>query len=259
MSNSKQDLALPSVLSAIPLGLRAPLLSAFCEITKNFKESRWEPAELNGGKLCEVVHTILRGYVDGAYADKPAKPKNMVDACRALEGSPATLNRSVRIQIPRVLLALYEIRNNRGVGHVGGDVEANHMDAVAVVAMSKWIICELVRIFHNTDTETATALVDALSERDIPLIWEVDGKRRVLNPKLSMKHKSLIILYGSSSPIVESTLFEWVEHSNAGVFRRDVLKKAHKDKLIEYDQRSSRVQLSPLGARYVEEQIALDF
>src|SRR5262249_41243927 len=103
-------------------GLRTPLLAAFNEIMRNFRERRWEPSELNGGKLCEVVYSILRGHVDGKMPATPSKPKNMNDACRAIESDPkaTAFPRAVRIQIPRMLVSLYEIRNNRGVGHVGG-------------------------------------------------------------------------------------------------------------------------------------------
>jgi hypothetical protein len=58
--------------------------------------------------------------------NKPSKPRNMVDVARALEGADQNaFPRALRVQIPRVFVALYEIRNNRGVGHVGGDVDPN--------------------------------------------------------------------------------------------------------------------------------------
>lgn len=97
-------------------------------------------------------------------------------------------------QADAVLIALYEIRNNRGVGHVGGEVDANHMDAVAVRYMAKWLVTELVRVFHNLDTTAATEVVDALVEREIPVIWQVGDRRRVLQPKLSMKDRMLLLL-----------------------------------------------------------------
>ena len=37
--------------SQLPERLREELLGAFKEIVTNFSERRWEPAELNGGKL----------------------------------------------------------------------------------------------------------------------------------------------------------------------------------------------------------------
>jgi len=244
------------ILEAIPEKLRSELLSAYEQILRNFRERRWEPAELNGGKLCEIVYTILRGYVDGKFPPKSTKPKNMVDACHSLEKvSAGIFSRSIRIQIPRMLVALYEIRNNRGVGHVGGDVDPNHMDALCVLEMSKWILSELVRIFHGVPIEKATAAVESIVERTLPVVWEVNGKRRVLEPKMSMRDKALVLLYHCMTPVLEANLFDWVEHSNASIFRGNVLRSAHKQKLLEYDQDKGTVLISPRGIDYVENSI----
>lgn len=244
-------------LAHLPTGLRDPLIAAYNEIIRNFRENRWEPSELNGGKLCEVTHTILRGYVDGRYPATPSKPSNMVAACQLLEKADKRFARSVRIQIPRVLIALYEVRNNRGVGHVGGDVSPNHMDAVLVVSMAKWVVAELIRVFHNTDTPTATSIVEGLTEREIPIVWVVDGKQRVLHSELSMREKMLLLLYAAPKPLTESELVSWLEHSNGSVFRRDVLLPTHKTRLIEYDRKMRTVRISPLGARFVEANLPL--
>ena len=243
------------ILGHLPVGLRDELLAALAEIQRNYRERRWEPAELNGGKLCEVAYSILKGHVDGSFPAKASKPPNMVDACRALEAAAATFPRSVRIQIPRMLVALYEIRNNRGVGHVGGDVSANHMDAVCVLQMSKWVIGELVRIFHNTTTEAAEAAVDALSDRELALVWSVAGTRRVLNTSMSMLEKTLVLLYGSADPLSEKDLLAAIEHSNPSVFRRDVLRPADRQRLLEYDESSKLIYLSPVGSARVEDDL----
>jgi hypothetical protein len=240
------------VLSNLPIGLRDELLRAFGEVTNNFRQERWEPSELNGGKLCEIVYSILRGHVDGKFPRRAAKPTNMVDACRALEQSSGH-PRSVRIQIPRMLVALYEIRNNRGVGHVGGDIDANHMDAVAVLYMSKWILAELVRLFHGVDTDTATRVVDALVEREVPWIWVVGDRKRVLVGKITMKDKVMLLMHSETTPVAEADLFSWAEHSNPSAFRRDVLRPAHKALLIDYDASTKLVTLSPRGVRYAED------
>ncbi len=247
-----------ALLSNIPTGLRKPLFAAFQSIEKNYREKRWEPSELNGGKLCEIVYSILKGHIDGKFPSKPTKPKNMVADCKNLEQADSKVfARSARIQIPRMLTALYEIRNNRGVGHVGGDVDPNHMDAVVVVNMAKWIFAELIRLFHGVTTEEAAEAVDCIVEREIPLVWEVGEIKRILNPGLSMKDKMLALLYTCVGSAKESDLVAWTEHSNGAVFRRDVLKKAHKAKLIEYDKTKKEVQLSPLGEQYVEANIDL--
>ncbi len=255
----KPQLVDDEFLSGLPSSLRNELMRAYEEILKNYRERRWEPSELNGGKLCEIVYSILRGCADEKFPHRATKPRNFVDACRKLEESGAHLSRSVRIQIPRMLIALYEVRNNRGVGHVGGDVDPNHMDATCVVEMSKWILSELVRIFHDVTTEAATEKVESLIERTNPLVWKIGENLRVLNPSLSMKDKVLALLYHSSGSVGEGDLFRWVEHSNLSVFRRDVLRRAHRSKLIEFNEDIGFVVISPIGVDYVESQILLKF
>lgn len=246
---------LASALGAIPPTLRQELLRAFHQIVKNFRERRWEPAELNGGKLSEVVYSILKGYANGSYPAHASKPKNMVLACQSLETEAATAPRSIRIQIPRMLIALYEIRNNRNVGHVGGDVEPNHMDAVCVLQMAKWIMAELVRVLHDVGIDEASEIVEGLVERDTPLIWEVGGRKRVLNHHLTMRDKTLLLLHATTPPVAESELVRWVEHSNASVYRRDILRKLHRERLVEYDAVTQTVQISPTGIADVEDRI----
>src|ERR1700683_2490337 len=192
-------MASSTTLSGIPGGLRDPLLKSYEEIGRNFAEHRWEPSELNGGKFCEVVYTILSGTLKGSYAAKPSKPANMLLACQDLEkiqADPQRIGeRSLRILIPRLLTALYEIRNNRGVGHVGGDVDPNLMDATAVYNMASWILAELVRIFHGLSTQEAQETSDALVERKLTLVWQIGSTRRVQDPRMKKGDQVLVLLY----------------------------------------------------------------
>lgn len=240
------------VLGKLPASLRKELIQAFNKIVTNFREGRWEPSELNGGKMCEVVYSILNGHVTGAFPKKASKPRNMVDACNSLSSAPASFPRSVRIQIPRMLIVLYEIRNNRGVGHVGGDVDPNHMDATVVLYCSKWIMAELVRVFHDLDTEAATKVVESLIEKEVPFIWNVNEKKRVLRAGSTMKEKTLLLLYSDNGSLSEDSLVSWVEYSNVAIYRRDILVPGHKERLWEYDKEGKNVTLSPLGIEYVE-------
>jgi hypothetical protein len=153
--------------------LRDDLLGAFNEIIKNYREHRWEPSELNGGKLCETIFTIVVGYLDGGkYPARAKKPTQFPQACLALEQKYAHVpdSRSARILIPRVMIGLYDIRNNRGVGHAGAEVDPNHMDATVVVSTSKWLVAELVRLLHVLTTAEATNIVESLIEREVSLV-----------------------------------------------------------------------------------------
>jgi hypothetical protein len=250
-----------NLLSSIPEGLREPLLACYREIGANYAEHRWEPSELNGGKFCETVYSIINGVLTGSMPGKPSKPRNMPLACQALEkdNNPDANrpgDRSLRILIPRVLPSLYEIRNNRGVGHVGGDVDPNFLDATAVYSMTSWVLAELIRIFHNVSTDVAQAAVDAIIERKSPLIWEKDGIRRVLDPKMSNRNQSLLLLHGKPGWVEVKDLFDWVEYSSLPMFVKRIIQPLHKkERLIEYDSKRKRVHITPLGIAEVEKRI----
>lgn len=243
------------LFSGLPKRLRSELLDAFSKIVQNYSESRWEPAELNGGKLCEIAYSIAKGVVEGSYPARASKPRNMVEACKQLEQA-GEFPRSIKIQIPRMIVALYEVRNNRNVGHVGGEVDPNHMDAVCVLQMSKWIVAELIRVLHERPVDEAAEIVDALVERETPLIWRVGDKVRVLDPKMSMRDKAMVLLYSTAHPMSDRELVDFVEHTNASVFRRDILRPAHRNKTIEYDETAGTVTISPVGIEYVEKILA---
>lgn len=244
------------VLAGIPEGLRKPLLHEYDKLVRNYREGRWEPAELNGGKFCEVVYSILKGHVDGSFPIAPSKPRNMVDACNALANA-AGFPRSVRIQMPRMLIALYEIRNQRNVGHVGADVDPSHMDATVVLAMVKWVLAELIRIFHGMTTDEATRVVESLVERTLPIIWKTASITRVLGSHLGAKERMLALLYGASTPIDVREIVKSIGYSNTTQFRKTVAKEAHKADLVHFDAEADTIEISPVGVRYVEENIDL--
>lgn len=253
---ASQELTPATIFGDLPDGLRSELLQEFNKVVRNFRETRWEPAELDGGKLCEVICSIIRGRISGKYPAKATKPKNMAAACAALEQAPATFSRSLRLQIPRTLVALYGVRNDRNVGHVGGDVDPNHMDASFVLATSKWLVAELVRIFHDVDTTSATAYVEALIDREVPLIWRFGGTRRVLDPSLSQRDKVLLLLYSEPEPVHVRELGSWLGLSELRYLKRDVLRPATKRLLLHFDESTGLVYLSPTGSRIVESSLA---
>jgi hypothetical protein len=246
------------LLAAVPAGLRTVLLQEYQGIVSNFAEHRWEPSELSGGKFCECVYWICHGFVSGTYKARPTKPANMRDDCRGIEnmtssGKPG--DRGMRIPIPRLLPALYEIRNNRGVGHVGGDVDPNMMDATVVHSMTSWIMGELIRVFHNVNTDEAQDAVDALSERKLTLIWSPGTAKRVLDTGLGAADQTMLLLHQALGWIPDADLLASVEYSTMSNFRKNVLIKLHKARMLEYNQQDARARISPKGSAHVEKTI----
>lgn len=238
-----------TLLSTLPAGLRTPLIEEYNSIAQNFMERRWNPSELSGGKFCEIVYTILDGHAAGSFASSPSKPRDFVTACRSLESKSIT-PRSFQILIPRLLPTLYEIRNNRGVGHAGGDVNPNPMDATAVLAMASWVMAELVRVFHNTTIAEAQLAVDSLVERRMPVVWTDGDVRRVLRTDLKLKDQIMLLVgSASTSPNVDN-IFGWTEYANRSHFNKTI-KTLHSSRFIEISNTTGYVTLLPPGADYV--------
>lgn len=245
------------LLKSIPKGLRDPLLEEFSGLCRAFNEARWKLAALDAGRFCEVAFCIIDGALSGNFPPAPTKPANFVAACRALENrAPVTVgDRSLRILIPRLLPSLYEIRNNRDVGHVGGDVKPNKMDATFVRDACAWITAELVRIFHNTTIELAQASVDLIAERTHPLVWELDGIKRVLDPTFKAWERALVLLYATPGWTDIKKLNAWVIYPSK--FRGSVLKPLFDRKLIELGKKEAAI--TPLGSAYVEQNLLRSF
>jgi hypothetical protein len=238
------------LLPPLPSGLRDPLLEEFRQIVQNYLERRWSPAELSGGRFCEIAWTILDGHARGSYSPSASKPRDFVTACRALE-SNGHVPRSFQILIPRLLPALYEVRNNRGVGHVGGDVDPNHMDANAVLAMSSWVMAELVRVFHGLGVPEAQRVVDSIVERRIPLVWTGPAMKRVLDPKLPLKDQVLLLLATEPGEAAVSEVAAWCGYTDKGYFLR-LMRSLHRARLLEVSANGERAQILPPGAARVE-------
>jgi hypothetical protein len=241
-----------AAFGSLPAGLRDPLIAEHNNIVQNYLERRWTPAGVSAGKFCEIVYTIIDGHGSGSYCAKPTKPTNMLASCRGLEGRTG-VPRSFQILIPRLLPALYEVRNNRGIGHAGGDVDPNHMDATLVLAAANWIMAELVRVLHATpSTSDAQAIVDSLAARRMPLVWEEGGVKRVLDAKQSLQDQVLLLASSTVGRALTSDLLSWTGASNRSYFKR-LLRALHKKRFIELSEDESQVSVLPPGAARVEE------
>jgi hypothetical protein len=234
-------------LKILPDTLRDELLDEYKSIIRNYAERRWSPSELSGGRFSEIVYSILDGHAKGSYPAKASKPANMVDACRALEKNK-NVPRSFQILLPRLLPPLYEVRNQRGVGHVGGAVDPNHMDATLVVSMANFVLAELIRQLHNLKTEEAQALVDAVAERRIPLVWKSGQLKRVLVPKAPLEEQVLLLLAGEPGPVATADLFDWLDYKNKTYFAK-LLKRMHDERKLNQSKDGKTVELLPPGSK----------
>lgn len=255
MSTSKPRSALDVALVGVPSPFRSKLVSTYTGLKAAASEGRADQAGVRAGKFAEVSLRLLQHVVTGSHTPFGTQIPNFADECRKLitANVPAVVE-SLRVIVPRALVFIYTVRNKRGIGHVGGDVDANAIDVAAITRVADWVICEFIRVYHSLSLEEAQDLVDALAARHVPDVWEVGGKKRVLRERLTAKEQTLLLLYSDPSGVIlAEDLCTWVEYAQLSVYRRDVLRPLHKARRIELDSELDTVQLSPLGVRDVEE------
>lgn len=263
-NTANPDTVFEQALADIPVAFRKRIVAAYLETKRRYREGTIGGAHdatgLSVGKFCEAVFRLLQHNLTGSSVPFGQNIPNFADGCRALISLPSSSGpESLRIILPRALAYLYTMRGKRGIGHVGGDIEANRIDTATIVRVSDWIVCELIRVFHRLPLEEAQAIIDSVAVKDLPVIWEVGGRKRVLRTDLNYKQKVLLLLYASieNSALAEE-LFDWSEHASMSHFRRDVLRPMHVSKLIEYDHSEGIIYLSPLGIAEVEGTILRD-
>lgn len=243
-------------LNGIPTSIRKHIVASYLELKANLSESRHNAAGLAAGKLCEAGIRLLQERTFGQHTPFGKKVVNFADECRRIITSQTatTITESEKVVLPRALVFLYTMRNTRGIGHIGGDVDPNAIDAALIGKTADWIVCELIRIHHHLSLEEAQDIIDALAIRQIPDVWEVAGKRRVLRDGLLAKDQALLLLYSAQEgAVMTEDLIAWIEYSNPGVFKSKVLSKLHSDRFVEWDKDVDSVTLSPKGTKYVEE------
>src|SRR5690606_2633746 len=111
-------------------------------------------------KLAETVYRVLEWIASGrtTYTPFGTSIRNLGQSARNFVND-ASLPDGVRFHVPQALDFLYTLRNKRGVGHPAGDIDPNHMDAAAVLAVSKWVVAEIVRLLNAVSAEEAREAV----------------------------------------------------------------------------------------------------
>jgi hypothetical protein len=240
---------------AYPSELIDALIDSYIEIKEHYYLNRLEPSELNGGKFVEATIRIIQFVTqNGNFTPIGTPIHNTIDSLRKFEQiSDKTILESYRIHIPRNLCSIYNIRNKRGVGHLGGDVNPNLPDANLIIACCDWTLAELFMINYHCSLDQAQKMVDVLVQRRNLLVYEFEDIKRVLNPKLTFKNQTLLLLASEHPKRVEiSTLVRWIEPAKISNYKQGVLKPLHDSRMIDIFENQSCIILPP-GLKFVED------
>jgi len=228
------------------------LLEYYKELKQKFFLGQYEPSQLKCAKFVEVVMRILEYITKGNYTPF-GKKISLDDLTNELEQLPKDkFPDSLRIHIPRILRATYDIRSKRGVAHVG-KINPNFMDATLVVSACDWIMAEFIRLYHTDDSNEAQRTVDSIVERKVPIIEEFGDELRVLTPDLSIADKILLILYKKHPNYVStSDLKSWIKTRSPNYITTALRQLDYHVKIY---RKGNENIITRRGIKYVEENL----
>jgi hypothetical protein len=140
----------------------------FQAMVGEFQKSQWDDSAANGGKFIEAILKALSVFVgDTPPTGKDFKAGKIIVQ---LGQKPASAHPdTIRLTIPRACQFAYEIASNRGARHDADEIDANEMDAGAVLSVCAWILAEMVRFSQKgLDLAQAKSIVEGLIQRRYP-------------------------------------------------------------------------------------------
>lgn len=259
MNISFNKAELEKALSGISSPFKILIIDIFIEIKKrhlrSYYNDEFDAVGISAGKFCETVFRFLQHEIFGSYIPFEKHIPNFPAELNKIIQSPSANGiDSIRIIIPRALILIYTLRNKRGIGHVGGDIVANQIDIATIVKNIDWVVCELIRIYHNLSITEAQLVINSLNLKMLPDIWNLDNKKRVIRDGLTYSDKVLLILYNElDNKATLKELFQWTEYSSYSMFKSKVIEPLHKKNLIDYDKNSQLILISPKGLVQAEQ------
>lgn len=150
------------------------------ELASNFMELAQDLAtetlgRVSAGKFVETVVQVMQYMETGKYDSNPRVDEYL----RKIESRQSSLNDSLKICLPRILRAMYSLRNKRNIAHKG-EIDPNIYDLRYLFASAQWVLAEIIRNVKGLSMEEAGLLVSQIQAPVESLVEDLNNKRIVL-------------------------------------------------------------------------------
>lgn len=202
------------------------------------------------GNFCENMANIIRAETD-AGIDPNIGVGNFVNNIVNGHFDTDSLDRGVRLIIPRAMRAAYDLRNQRDSVHVNLEIPVNHSDTQTAVRLCTWMLAELLRVYGDEDDVDEIAnMIEDLASPNTPYIDSYDGKRLIMSQELDVEEELLVHLQALGTEVDADTLSEWIMEADAHTVKSRLgnLKQARK---VHYEDGIAKI--TPLGVEEAEE------
>ncbi len=240
-------------LSSLPSDLVVALQAEFQKLHQQYFLGNWEPSQLDGGRFAEHVFRILEVKQSGNFTPIGTNIQRITIYNTVSQNT--SMPESLRFQVLKLADLILDFRNKRNVAHPG-TVDVNEMDSTFVIHAANWIVAELIRLETSMSPEDAQAEIKKIIERKVPIVEEIGGRLKCLDPRLDAKKKALVFCYQKyPEPVSLDELNDWMRYSNKGVLRKQ-LEDLDKDGRLDF--RDDIAQLTKKGVPWVEKNIPFE-
>ncbi len=170
-------------------------LKYFVAASEKFIAEEWDGVALKTGKFVEAVTKAL--MIAGGKTVPQPRDFKAGNELRQLEHiDRSRYSEVIRIVIPRACIFMYEVVNNRGGRHDAGEIDANAMDATALIPQMSWVLAEMVRYCSvGNDADAAMAQIEKLTNKIYPFFEDIDGRKYVNIDRVGAPDVALLLLY----------------------------------------------------------------
>jgi len=240
--------------ASIDSSLAEQLVNSYTKMQQRYYAGDWQPSELDGGQFCEAVARAIYQFDTGIIEDD--LPGKICDQLLDRGNQPPAhhnLESKHRNHFCRVLQTIYKFRSDRGVAHISGLFNANHLDAMFVDASVKWLFGEFLRLVWKKDRNEVVAIIETLVQLEHPLIHELDGQPLVLSDALSAAEEVLVLLqHSSSGRLTKNELKQFIKKDQSTISKAITRLSTSKEVRIS---NAGEVAITPLGQARVREDI----
>lgn len=227
------------------------MLENYSEMRLFYGTGRYEVVGTYVGNFCENAANIVLQILTGDIDPTPSLGTILQEIER--NNNDPSIDKMLRITIPRFLRAAYEMRSHRDTVHVNLEVPVNQSDQYVAVTMCGWILAEFVRIYGDAEAEEARELIEGLARNVSPYIDEYKGKRMVMTGELNVPEEILVHLYNAPGDVHIDDLVEWIPAANDSNHVRTNLRRMEDRREVFYS--GDYAKITPLGAEKAEKLI----
>ena len=236
------------------------LVESYLEMKSFFFKNEFRETALHGGRFSEIFIRLIEFITTNSFTPLSNRLPTFHDLVVSFANYQRNMfHDSIRIDIPRALDVIYNVRNKRNVGHVSGDLDENKSDAILSLYLCSWCLVELLRIYYSGTHEEAQELVDKLMKLNIPIIQDFDGFLKILDTELSVADKIMsVAIYKNVEGFKDKDLYEWLSIHDKSYINKVLKNLIDKKAFLHYNKIQDTIYITLKGTKYVSEKINLN-